>query len=43
MYTYFLSALIFGLVGFLVGKIIVKACHLDKKDDKKNDDDGRTK
>ena len=41
MYTYLISAVIFGLVGFLVGKIIVKACHLDKKDD--DDDNDRSK
>lgn len=41
MYTYLISAVIFGLVGFLVGKIIVKACHLDKKND--DDDDRRPK
>lgn len=42
MYTYLISAAIFGLVGFLVGKIIVKACHLDKKNDD-DDDDRRSK
>lgn len=41
MYTYLISAVIFGLVGFLVGKVMVKACHLDKKDD--DDDDDRSK
>lgn len=40
MYTYLIDVVIFGLVGFLIGKIIVKVCHLDKKN---GDDDRRTK
>lgn len=35
MTTFIISAFACGLVGFIIGKIIVKACHLDKKDRRK--------
>ena len=40
MYTYIISALLFGFIGFGIGKIIVKACQIDKKNkEEKKDED----
>lgn len=38
MYTYIISALLFGFIGFGVGKIIVKAHQIDKKNKEEKKD-----
>lgn len=38
MYTYIISALLFGFIGFGVGKTIVKACQINKKNKEEKKD-----